>query len=212
MQNLTIRNEQENDHRVVEETMREAFWNLYVPGADEHYLVHELRKSPDYIPALSFVAVLDGDIVGSIFFTKSYVLDKQGRKHDTITFGPVSVLPALHGQGIGTELINHAIAAAKQLGYPVILIYGYEGYYRRFGFRHAKEFGITNPDGKYPAAHLALALKPGALNGISGKAYESGVFEMDEQKAAAYDALFPPKEKKAMPSQRVFEKTANTFL
>ena len=78
MHNLTIRNEQENDHRVVEETTREAFWNLYVPGADEHYLVHELRKSPDYIPALSFVTVLDGDIVGSIFFTKSYVLDKQG--------------------------------------------------------------------------------------------------------------------------------------
>lgn len=57
-----------------------------------------------------------------------------------------------------------------------------------------------------------MELTPGALHSISGKACESGVFEIDEQKVAAYDALFPTKEKKVMPSQRVFEKTSNTFL
>ena len=212
MDNLIIRNEEERDHRAVEEATREAFWNLYVPGGDEHYLVHAIRESPDFIPELAFVAELDGKIVGSIFFTKSYVLDDQGAKHDTITFGPVSVLPELHNNGIGAKLIHHAIGAAKVLGYRAILIYGYEGYYRRFGFRHAKEYGVSNMEGKYPVAHLALELTPGGLADISGKAAESNVYEVDAQKAAAYDALFPAKEKKGMPSQQVFEKTASSFL
>lgn len=212
MDNLIIRNEQEKDHRAVEETTREAFWNQYVPGCDEHYLVHAIRKSPDFIPALAFVAELDGAIVGSIFFTKSCVVDEHGTKHDTITFGPVSVLPAWHNKGIGAKLIDHAIDIAKELGYKAILIYGYEGYYRRFGFRHAKEYCISNPDGKYPAAHMALELAPDALRSISGKAYESDVFEIDAQKAAAYDTLFPLKKKETTPSQKAFAKAVNTFL
>ncbi len=38
-----IRLETENDYREVENLTREAFWNVYVPGASEHYFVH--RKS-----------------------------------------------------------------------------------------------------------------------------------------------------------------------
>ena len=33
MDNLTIRLETENDYRAVEELTREAFWNVYKPGA-----------------------------------------------------------------------------------------------------------------------------------------------------------------------------------
>ena len=39
MNNLTIRLEIEKDYRAVEELTREAFWNVYKPGADEHYFV-----------------------------------------------------------------------------------------------------------------------------------------------------------------------------
>lgn len=41
-----IRKECAGDHRQVEELTREAFWNLYVPGCDEHCLVHEMRRHP----------------------------------------------------------------------------------------------------------------------------------------------------------------------
>lgn len=212
MDKLMIRNERAEDHRRVEEVTREAFWNLYVPGGVEHYLVHVIRESPDFIPELAFVAELDGAIAGSIFFTKSYIVDENGTRYDTITFGPVSVLPELHNQGIGAELINHALQVAQTMGYKAVLIHGYEGYYRRFGFRPAKEFGISNSEGKYPAAHLALELSPGALQGITGKAHESDALDIDEKKAEEYDKLFPPKEKRVMPSQKVFEQTASTFL
>jgi putative acetyltransferase len=35
-----IRNEQIKDLREVEELTRKAFWNLNVPGCNEHYIVH----------------------------------------------------------------------------------------------------------------------------------------------------------------------------
>lgn len=212
MNNLIIRNEQEKDHRAVEEATREAFWNLYIPGCNEHYLVHCMRSIPDFIPELAFVAELDGKVVGSIFFTKSCIVDEKGMRHDTLTFGPVSVLPELHGQGIGTALIGHAKEAAIKMGHKAILIYGYPGYYKRHGFRHAKEFAISNPDGKYPLAHQVLELYEGALTDISGRAYESEDFKVDEAAAEEYDALFPPKEKKVTPAQKIFEETAASFL
>ena len=52
MKNLTIRLETEKDYKAVEELTREAFWNVYKPGADEHYFVHMMRNHPDFIPEL----------------------------------------------------------------------------------------------------------------------------------------------------------------
>lgn len=64
---VNIRLEEEKDYRIVEEITRDAFWNLYLPGAEEHYVAHSLRKHPDFIPELTFVIELDGNIIGSIF-------------------------------------------------------------------------------------------------------------------------------------------------
>lgn len=212
MNQLIIRNERKEDQRIVEEITREAFWNLYVPGCDEHYLVHLLRQSSDYLPELSFVAELDGRIVGSIFFSKSYIIDKNGIRHEMVTFGPISVLPELHNQGIGRALIEYAKEAAVRQGYKAFIIYGFPGYYKRFGFRSAKDFGICSPEGKYPVAHMVLELYAGAMAGISGTAYESDLYDVDQKAAEQYDALFPPKEKYVTDSQKVFEETAGTYL
>ena len=73
MNNLTIRLETEKDYRAVEELTREAFWNVYKPGADEHYYVHQMRKLPDFIPELAFVLELDGKIVGNIMYTRAWL-------------------------------------------------------------------------------------------------------------------------------------------
>ena len=65
MKNIIIRNERVEDYKNVENLTREAFWNLYEPGCNEHYLVHIVRDSDVYIPELDFVAEVDGKIVGS---------------------------------------------------------------------------------------------------------------------------------------------------
>ena len=111
-----IRNETKADYREVEELTREAFWNLYVPGCDEHFLVNKIRQHPDYLPDLDFVAVSDGKIVGSIFFTKSYIESEAGVRLDTLTFGPVCVLPEHQHEGIGSALIRRGIDEAPQAG------------------------------------------------------------------------------------------------
>ena len=79
MNNLTIRLETENDYRAVEELTREAFWNVYKPGADEHYFVHKMRKHPDFIPELAFVLEKDGKIIGNIMYTKAWLEDQNAR-------------------------------------------------------------------------------------------------------------------------------------
>lgn len=89
--NLAIRNEQKEDYRTVEQLVREAFWNLYVPGCNEHYILHNLRNSDDLIPELDFVAEKEGQIVGQIAYSRATIKGGQGERKGVITFGPVSV-------------------------------------------------------------------------------------------------------------------------
>ena len=47
-QKVIIRNEEQKDRAVVEKITRQAFYNLYVPGCGEHYLVHIMREQDVY--------------------------------------------------------------------------------------------------------------------------------------------------------------------
>ena len=88
-----IRNEEERDYQIVEEITRKAFYNMYMPGCVEHYLVHIMRGHEDFIPELDFVAELDGRVIGNIMYTKSRLADEQGEEKSILTFGSVSILP-----------------------------------------------------------------------------------------------------------------------
>lgn len=57
-----IRLETEADYKIVENINREAFWNLSVPGANEHYLAHVMRNHADFIPELDFVIEIGGQV------------------------------------------------------------------------------------------------------------------------------------------------------
>lgn len=209
---VMIRKEEERDYVAVETLTREAFWNLYVPGCDEHLIVHQFRTCPDFIPDLSFVAVKEGEIIGSIVFSRSHIMDQAGNSHEMITFGPLSVLPSFQKQGVGAALVEHAKKAALAEGYRAIFIYGYFGYYQRFGFKRAKEFGISRFDGRYPAALLALELSEKALEGVSGNFFESEFFSVDPGELEAFDRQFPPKEKAVTRTQEEFAVACNAFL
>lgn len=43
MKKITFRNETPADYRAVENLTREAFWNVYKPGCDEHFILHNFR-------------------------------------------------------------------------------------------------------------------------------------------------------------------------
>jgi putative acetyltransferase len=202
--NIIIRSEKENDYRTVEELIREAFWNLYIPGCNEHYILYKLRKSSDFIPELDFVAEKEGQIVGQIVYSRGNIKYIQGVEKEVISFGPVSVLPVFQKQGIGSSLIIHTINLARDMGFPAICIYGDPRYYSRFGFRCAEKYEIKTADDKFAIALLVLELKQGVLNNIPGRFIESSAFEVDENEFAQYDADFPFKERIETDSQREF--------
>jgi putative acetyltransferase len=191
---LTIRNEQPEEYQAIEELTREAFWNVYVPGCDEHFLLHTMRNHPDFIPELDLVAEIDGLLVGNIVYTRCSIVDTAGKAHDIIMFGPISVLPAYQKQGIGGALIRHSFEKARTIGFTAVMIYGDPRYYHRFGFHCAEKWDITTSEGKFAVALMGAELLPGALNGISGRVIESDVYIVDQDAFKKYEATFAPKE------------------
>lgn len=101
---LNIRNETPADYQTVEDMTRRAFYNLYIPGCVEHYLVHVMRGHEDFIPELDFVLELDGQIIGNIMYTKARLTDEAGTEKEILTFGPVCVMPEYQRQGYGRKL------------------------------------------------------------------------------------------------------------
>ena len=71
---MIIRNEEKRDYKIVESMTRKAFYNLYIPGCVEHYLVHRMREHQDFIKELDFVIELDGQIIGNIMYTKARLI------------------------------------------------------------------------------------------------------------------------------------------
>lgn len=199
---ITLRPEQPEDYRETEHLTREAFWNLFRPGCDEHYLLHVMRSDPSFIPELDFVAVKDGRILGNIVYAKGRVTDKAGGSHEVITFGPVSVLPDAQKSGIGASLILHTLDLARKLGYRAVIILGHPDYYPRFGFKRAREFGLTTETGETFDPFMALELLPGGLSMIGGGVFhESEAYKVDQEASALFDQTFPYKEKKAADTQ-----------
>ncbi|MCL2373085.1 MAG: N-acetyltransferase [Defluviitaleaceae bacterium] len=195
---LTFRQETAADHYAVEELTREAFWNTDRDMAnricDEHLLVHRLRKSPSFVPELSLVALLDGQIVGHIIYSISQVIEDDGKRHDMLIFGPLSVLPSLQNRGVGKALLLHSFKVARRLRFPAVIIFGYPDYYTRVGFRRAAEFGITDAKGNVFDAFMAYPLYDGALDGICGRFHYDPVYdELSQEDSLEFDKKFPPK-------------------
>jgi len=198
-----IRNEKETDYRRVEEITRKAFWNLYAPGCDEHYLVHIMRTHKDFIPELDFVIEVDGQVIGNIMYTKAKLIDESGVEKEILSFGPVSILPEYQRRGYGKKLIEYSFEKAAALGYDVIVIFGNPGNYVNLGFKSCKKYNVCLENGIYPTAMLVKELKPGTLDGRKW-VYLSPVFDIDKKEAERFDEGFEPWEKKYQPSQEEF--------
>ncbi len=206
MKNLTIRLETTRDYRTIENITREAFWNVYKPGCDEHYFAHMMRSHEDFIPELSFVLEKDGEIIGSIMYTKSWLESEDGERKTILSFGPICVLPEYQRQGGGKLLMKHSFARAVELGYEAVVIFGNPANYVGSGFVSCKRKNVSLGEDIFPTALLVRELIPDALGGKKWRYIESSAAECcaDIAAVAAFDAEFPPKEKAWRPSQEEF--------
>jgi predicted N-acetyltransferase YhbS len=215
---VVFRHERQEEHRQVETLVREAFWNQYQPGCDEHYLLHQMRGHADYLPELSFVAEQEGRLVAAIAFTRSAVVltrppSPSEPEIATVTFGPVAVHPDCQKQGLGRAIITHALQEVARQGFGAVIIQGDCRYYGRLGFRCAERYDVRHANQHWAPTLLIKLLDPSLdsrlLQAQGGVVRESPVFDMQAFAAAdiqAFDALFPAKEKiEGTPAQQSFQ-------
>jgi predicted N-acetyltransferase YhbS len=198
---ISIRQEEEQDFKNVEYLTREAFWDLYKPGCDEHLIVHKIRKVPAFVKELDFIACDKDRIVGNIIYSKAKVVNEENKEFEVLCMGPFAVLPSYQKQGIGSLLMNYSIEKARLLGYKAIIIFGNPDYYHRFGFKNAGEYNIQTSAGENFDAFMALELYDDSLKGISGKFYADEVFEIEAEELKDFEKQFPHKEKHVTDTQ-----------
>ena len=157
MQPIKVRAEVADDYRSIDVVNLSAF-----EGEAEAQLVDELRNSDGFVPDLSLVAELNGRVVGHVVLSKVKLKNSQGNS-EILALGPMSVVPSQSHRGIGSELIEAAIARAKPLCYTAIVVAGYPENYQRFGFRPAKDWGISCNLAIPDDALKAMELKDGIL-------------------------------------------------
>lgn len=189
---LTIRPENPSDYAAILRLTYEAFLTLDYPGRrrmDEHYLIHLLRDSSYVIPELCLVAEQDGDLVGHILYTKSEILLPDGTTKDTITFGPLSVLPERHRRGIGAALVRRSSEKAREMGFGAVLITGVPDYYPKLGFKRARDYSLTLSDGTADDSFMAYELQPGYLTSGGTLRFLPPEFERAENDDAGFEAF-----------------------
>lgn len=207
MNNYSIRVEEERDYSTVESLVRESFWNVYRPGCTEHYVLHQLRSNPDFIPELAFVMEADGKIIGQNVFVKAQITKNDGTAFPILTMGPICIANEYKRKGYGKILLDYSLEKAKALGYGAVCFEGNIDFYGKSGFYFASKFGIKYhglPEGMEADFFLCKELKTGYLDGITGvyatpKPYF--VAEENPEDFEAFDAQFPAKEKLKLPGQ-----------
>jgi putative acetyltransferase len=136
-------------------------------GADgEPRLVEALRQAGHL--TVSLVAVLDGAIVGHVAFS-AVTIDAPSRPIVGLGLAPVGVLPDLQRRGIGSALIRAGLAQCREKRAPFVVVLGHPGYYRRFGFKSAAEWGVGNEYGAHDE-FMALEYSAGSITSPAGVA------------------------------------------
>jgi predicted N-acetyltransferase YhbS len=198
---IEIREENINDYRETEILTREAFWDIYKPGCDEHLIVHKIRSIEGFIRELDLVACENQKIIGNIMYSKALISDDQKNEYVVLSLGPLSVLPSEQKKGIGSRLINESLITAKNLGYKGIFLYGNPKYYCKFGFKNAAQYKIMTSTGENFDEFMGLELFQGSLDGVHGKYFYDKVFEINKAELDEFEKQFPYKEKHKLSTQ-----------
>lgn len=177
---IVIRPEKKSDYHDIISLILRSFseGTDYSDGTDVVAFAQEIRESKYYIPKLSFVAELNGVIVGHFMFshfplsaTKTGNHDESG-KSDIVMLGPVAVHADCFRSEIGTAMLTMGIEYVKQnYDYKGITVEGNYKFYNRFGFKTSSEFGIYPTSGRpleEPRCMMCMETKPGSMKGTGG--------------------------------------------
>lgn len=154
----TIRNEEPSDLPAIEALITAAFFDAEHASGTEQYIVDSLREA-DALSA-SLVAEEDGVIIGHVVVSPVVISDGSG---DWYGLGPIAVAPDRQRQGIGSRLMDKAIATLRDQGAAGCVVLGDPAYYARFGFR--REPALLLP-GVPPEYFQAVCFRGAVPSGI----------------------------------------------
>jgi predicted adenylyl cyclase CyaB len=112
------------------------------------------------------VALSDGIVVGHVVLS-AVTITNAPEGFRALGLGPIAVQPEHQGHGVGSSLIRESLEQCRRDGYDMVVLLGDPGFYSRFGFTRARDYGIENEYGA-DEEFMVLALKGNALENIRG--------------------------------------------
>jgi putative acetyltransferase len=129
---VAVRESMPSDEEQVLFVEREAF------GENEEAEI--VRAVQDLEGSFGLVAEEDGAVVGHVQLSRGWI-----GSDPVLALGPIGVLPARQGRGIGSSLVWAALAAARERHETAVILLGSQAFYPRFGFLPGSTFGLRNP-------------------------------------------------------------------
>jgi putative acetyltransferase len=177
VEGLALRPEEPADHPAIARVVEAAFGS-----PTEARLVEDIRASPEFVPELALVAVLDGEVVGHTMVSGATLHTDDGRRHPIVMLSPLAVAPEQQGQGIGSALVREVVDRADRRGEPFVVLEGSPDYYGRLGFEPASLHGMVLPLPSWARAEAAQVVRltnddpdltgrvvyPAAFDGLGG--------------------------------------------
>ena len=142
--NLQIRPETANDSAAIEAVTIAAFAHAAHSSHTEQFIVAGLRREGQL--SVSLVAERAGVVVGHVAASPVTIDDAHVGWYG---LGPVSVIPSLQGQGIGTQLVDSALDLLRRHGASGCVVLGDPAYYRRFGFEATPALALPDVPAEY---------------------------------------------------------------
>lgn len=156
---IRIRSEEPRDSQRIHAVTEAAFLNAPHTDYREQFIVKALRDAGAL--TISLVAECDGIVQGHVAVSPVTISDGST---DWYGLGPISVVPAEQGKGLGSALMNAAIDALKALDAQGCVLLGDPAYYHRFGFAAHNKLVLPGvPQEYFQALPLAGELPAGTV-------------------------------------------------
>jgi putative acetyltransferase len=156
---ILVRSERPTDIEAISRVTYAAFFGKFSEQPTEHLIVGGLREAG--MLTLSLVAELNLKIVGHVAFSPVTI---NGKEADWYGLGPVSVVPELQKQGIGSKLIREGLSLLRERGAKGCVLEGSPAYYQHFGFKSHP--GLTYHGSPTPEYFMALPFYDKVPEGI----------------------------------------------
>lgn len=174
---ITIRPETQKDYKEIVSLVLRSFQEgtNYSDGTDVVALIEEIRVSKYYIPELSFVAEIDGKVVGHFLFSHFPLSKTASGEHidskDIVMLAPVSVHADYFHKHVGITMLTLGVQKVREAGFKGITVEGDFHFYNRLGFKTSSEYNIY-PTSGYPMTEprcmMCQETFEGSMEGIQG--------------------------------------------